>query len=408
MAFSARVIDVDSLASAHRELRKIGSDEQGVRIMAPKGVFRAVKVGGVPLKAAIILKEEMLARGGEAAVNRGVAGLSVETTDVLLLGTLAQYRSLLKVLSVQPFRLREIGRTIAKALDEVEPAARRRVWRCTGRDIALGERTLVMGILNVTPDSFSDGGRYFGAEEAMDHARRLVEAGADIIDVGGESTRPGSEGIGAEEELRRVLPVVKGIAVEMPRVAVSVDTYRARVAEECIAAGAAIINDISGFQEAPEIASVVARHGAGAVLMHRQGRPRDMQVNPSYEDVVPEILAYLATSVAVAENAGCSRDSLMIDPGIGFGKNFDHNLEVLRRLDEFRALGLPLLLGTSRKSFIGKILDLPATERAEGTIATVVLAIARTAVDVVRVHDVKEVARAVRVADAVSRREDGS
>lgn len=142
--------------------------------------------------------------------------------------------------------------------------------------------------------------------------------------------------------------------------------------------------------------------------MHRQGRPRDMQVNPSYEDVVPEILAYLATSVAVAENAGCSRDSLMIDPGIGFGKNFDHNLEVLRRLDEFRALGLPLLLGTSRKSFIGKILDLPATERAEGTIATVVLAIARTAVDVVRVHDVKEVARAVRVADAVSRREDGS
>lgn len=405
--FIARVLEIDSLQAGRAELAKIGCDEPGVRIMGPKAVFRAVKIENVPLKAAIILKEEMLARGGEAAVNKGVAALSVDETDVLLLGTLAQYRSLLKVLAIQPFRLKQVGEAIAKALGEAEPKARRRQWRCREHIITLGDRTLVMGILNVTPDSFSDGGRYFEIEAALAHARRLVADGADIIDVGGESTRPGSESVGVEEELRRVLPVVKAIVEEFPRVPVSVDTYRSRVAEACLAAGASIVNDISGFQEEPEIAVVAARYGAGAVLMHRQGCPKEMQVNPHYEDVIPEIIDYLRTSVRIAEDAGCSLESLVIDPGIGFGKNFEHNLEVLRRLSELRALGLPILLGTSRKSFIGRILDLPPSERVEGTIATVVMAIAQGAVDIVRVHDVKEVARAIRVADTIARARRG-
>lgn len=265
----------------------------------------------------------------------------------------------------------------------------------------MGVRTLVMGILNVTPDSFSDGGKFPNADAAVQHGRRLMAEGADIVDVGGESSRPGAAPVPEDEELRRVIPVVEKLAREAGAV-VSVDTCKARVAEEAVAAGAAIINDISALRSDPRMAEVAARTGAGVVLMHMKGTPKDMQENPAYGDVVGEIAAFLAGRGEAARRAGVSGEAIAYDPGIGFGKTPAHNLELVRRLAEFRGLGGPILVGPSRKSFIGAVLDLPAAGRLEGTAAVVALAVAGGA-DVVRVHDVREMVRVAKVADAIVR-----
>ncbi len=267
----------------------------------------------------------------------------------------------------------------------------------------LGARTHVMGVLNVTPDSFSDGGLFAGHGAAMGHARSMASQGADIIDIGGESTRPGAEPLTDEEELRRILPVIERIAAELP-VPISVDTYKARVARKALAAGASIVNDISGLRFSPDMARVVADHGAAVVLMHIKGTPRDMQMNPVYGDVVGEIMDYLEESAAIALKAGVGRERILVDPGIGFGKTVQHNLEIIDRLDEFRTLGFPTVLGTSRKRFIGTVLNIPEPrDRVEGTAATVALAIQRGA-HIVRVHDVGYMMKVARMTDAIVRR----
>ncbi len=271
-------------------------------------------------------------------------------------------------------------------------------WTIGKRSFDWGTRTFVMGILNVTPDSFSDGGAHDQFERAIAHAERLLAEGADILDIGGETTRPGSEGVSLELELARVLPVVRHLAAHTDAV-LSIDTSKPEVAEAALAAGAHLINDVTGLGS-PEMLRVLEQAGAPAVAMHMQGTPATMQVDPRYDDVVREVRAALAQALETARAAGVAR--VMVDPGIGFGKTQEHNLELMRHLAEFRALGAPLLVGTSRKGFIGKILDLPVDERVEGTMATVSLAVAQGA-DVVRVHDVKEAVRTVRVADAVVR-----
>ncbi|MFA5352985.1 MAG: dihydropteroate synthase [Thermodesulfovibrionales bacterium] len=258
-----------------------------------------------------------------------------------------------------------------------------------------------MAVLNVTPDSFSDGGLFFDKSRAVEQAHRLVEEGADILDIGGESTRPGSDPVSSEEELRRTIPVIEAIAGEIP-VPISIDTYKADVAERALEAGAAMVNDISGLRFDPEMAGVVARYAVPLCVMHTGGRPKEMQQNPQYEALIPEVLASLRESVRMAEDAGIASDKIIIDPGIGFGKTFLHNLEIIRNLREFTALGRPILMGVSRKAFIGKILgDLPAGERIEGTAAAVAIAIFNGA-NIVRVHDLKEMARVARVADAIT------
>ncbi|MDW8104481.1 MAG: dihydropteroate synthase [Armatimonadota bacterium] len=267
----------------------------------------------------------------------------------------------------------------------------------------LRERTVIMGILNVTPDSFYDGGRYNQLDAAVQRALQMVEEGADIIDIGGESTRPGSQPVSEEEELRRVLPVIEAVRqrVDVP---ISVDTTKSRVAERALQAGACMVNDISGLGFDPHMAETVARYGALCCIMHIQGTPQTMQQNPHYDDVVRDISRYFEQRLALAERAGIPRDRIWLDPGIGFGKTVQHNLEILRRLREFTVFGLPLLIGTSRKSFIGKILgDLPPEERLEGTAATIAIAIANGA-SAVRVHDVREMLRVARVTDAIVRR----
>lgn len=271
-----------------------------------------------------------------------------------------------------------------------------RTMRFSGRALTFGARTLVMGILNLTPDSFSDGGDFLPVDAAVAHARRMLEQGADIIDIGGESSRPGHVRIGAEEELRRVLPVIRRLARETDAI-LSLDTIRAEVAEEGVKNGVHILNDIWGFQEDAKLAEVAARHGTPVVLMHNQ------HGSEYAGDMMDEIKRFLRESVRIAREAGVADDRIILDPGIGFGKTSEQNMRVMARLGELRELGYPILLGASRKSMIGKILDLPPKERTEGTVATTVLGIAQ-GVDIVRVHDVTENLRAARVADAIVRR----
>jgi dihydropteroate synthase len=258
------------------------------------------------------------------------------------------------------------------------------------------DRVLVMGILNVTPDSFFNGGRFGREEEAVAHGLRLVAEGADLIDVGGESTRPGAEPVPVEEEIGRVVPVIRLLRKKVG-VPISVDTTKAEVAEAALSAGADIVNDISALRFDPKMPRVVAKAGAGLVLMHMQGTPRDMQASPHYQDVVREVREFLAERVEAAVDAGIDRAQIAVDPGIGFGKTTEHNLWLLRRLTEFSELGQPILVGPSRKSFIGQILNLPVEERLEGTLAACAVAVARGA-DIVRVHDVGPVRRAVDLA----------
>ena len=261
------------------------------------------------------------------------------------------------------------------------------------------ERVLVMGTLNLTPDSFYDGGRYSTEAAAIERALRMVEEGADIIDIGGESSRPGARPVSAAEELERVIPVIEGIH-RRTDILLSVDTTRAAVATEAIEAGASIVNDISALRFDPKMAGVVAKSNAFVVLMHMKGMPETMQNGPSYNNPAEEIKAFLAERIEVAISAGIPADKIIIDPGIGFGKRLSDNLAIIRGLPRFSALGAPILVGLSRKSFLGDILNLPAEERLEGTIAANAIAILNGA-DIIRVHDVKEGRRTADVVRAL-------
>ncbi len=272
---------------------------------------------------------------------------------------------------------------------------RRNTLICGNHKLELGTRTYVMGILNVTPDSFSDGGEYVDIDEAMVHANEMIESGVHIIDVGGESTRPGATELSADDEIKRVVPVVQRLVKDLDTV-ISVDTYKATVAEEVLKAGAHIINDVWGLQRDEKMASVVAKYGVPVIIMHNQ-------IGTEYKtDIMKEILDFLKQSINIALEAGVKRENIILDPGIGFGKTPDQNMVVMSRLGELNDLGYPILLGTSRKSMIGKILDLPAKERVEGTVATTVMGIIQ-GVDIVRVHDIKENLRAAMVTDVIVR-----
>ncbi|RLD02589.1 MAG: dihydropteroate synthase [Chloroflexi bacterium] len=276
-----------------------------------------------------------------------------------------------------------------------------------------GERTYIMGILNATPDSFSGDGLY--AENAQDmllQACSFIESGADILDVGGESTRPGSAPVDADEEMRRVIPIIRTIAEHLPQTLISIDTYKASVAEAALNAGAHIVNDVWGLRADPELAHVVARVGCPVILMHNRSNPASVEVREKlgnayiateYADLLEEVKAELLESVEIAKQVGVKSEAIILDPGIGFGKTVEQNLELNNRLDEIRQLGYPVLLGPSRKSFIGYTLDLPADERLEGTAASVAIGIARGA-DIIRIHDVKEMTRVARMTDAIARR----
>ncbi len=277
-----------------------------------------------------------------------------------------------------------------------------RQWKLARRSLSYGERTLVMGVLNVTPDSFSDGGEFFSLERAVAHAEQMIAEAADIIDIGGESTRPGSAFVSEGEELQRVIPVIARVAAKTS-VPISIDTTKSSVARAAIAAGAEIVNDISGLRFDPLIADEAARAKAGLVLMHSRGTPKDMQQLPPVDDIMSEVIGELRNSVLVAEERGVARDRIAIDPGIGFGKTLAQNVELIAKLDQLviAFAEFPIMIGTSRKSFLGKLLDnAPADQRLHGTIASVAASVLNGA-HIVRVHDVKAAIQAVRVIDAV-------
>ncbi len=368
-------------------LRKLDVDEGGVRIMAPKGIHRLLWVEGFSTRGANILKQEMLARGGEVALPRAASLLSGKTTSCLIMGTLSQLRSLVAKLRGQAvFGLAGLAEEIETALAVTEEDLR---WDCRGRIFDLGERSLIMGILNVTPDSFSDGGRYHGLTAAVERAKTMAKEGAVIIDVGGESTRPGAPEVPVAEELARVLPVVEALVAELD-LPVSVDTRRGEVAQRVLDAGASLINDVSGDPE-PELLRAVAEHGAGLVLMHN-GRGR------TYTEFWSDVYRGLAGMLEGARAAGIGEEKVAVDPGIGFGKTVEQNLELVRGVGSLSSLGRPILLGPSRKSFIGAALDLPVEERLEGTLACVAVGVFQGA-HILRVHDVRAGARVARLAD---------
>ncbi|HHN63936.1 MAG TPA: dihydropteroate synthase [Nitrospirae bacterium] len=259
-----------------------------------------------------------------------------------------------------------------------------------------------MGILNVTPDSFSDGGTYFSRASAIDRALQMADEGADIIDIGGESTRPGAEPVSLEEELDRTIPVITELARKLS-IPISIDTYKAEVARRALEAGASIVNDISGLRFDPKMAETIAAYDAAVVIMHIKGTPKDMQVNPHYDDLFGEIISYLKEGIEMARSSGIDEEGMIVDPGIGFGKRPEHNLLIINQLKRFTVLDKPILMGVSRKSFIGIALDnAPPQERLEGTAAAVALSVYNGA-HIVRVHDVKEMVRVVRVVDAIKR-----
>lgn len=395
--YGMRWVTMDSVQEAKMALAQIGSDPGGIAHMAGKGLGRAIKLEQVPLRVAHILKQEMLSVGGDAAVHRDVITNNVVATDVMLLGTVRQLEHLASKVLAQPFGLKKVGQTLKQLLKTLEPA-KTRILDCRGKELELGKRTLVMGILNVTPDSFSDGGSYIGLEAAVAQAERMVEEGADILDIGGESTRPNHAEVSAEEEWRRLEPVLRMLLERIP-VPVSIDTYKAEVAAKALAAGAHLINDVWGLQKDENMAKVVGEYKAPVIVMHNQK-------GTDYHHLMGDIFRFLEKSIELAEAQGLSGDQIIVDPGIGFGKTTRQNLEVMARLAEFKALGHPILLGASRKSTIGNTLNLPVDERLEGTLATSVLGVAAQ-VDIIRVHDVQANVRAIKMADAIVREQRG-
>jgi len=398
-AHRARVLLLPSVQEARSQVARIGPTPPALEWLANKASFRPVRLEKVRGKAANILKQELLAVGGDCVVSPQVADFDDTPRPIVLLATMRQYEHLVAKLQNQPLGLPQIGQELRVALDHYEQS-QRPALQCPHGEISIGQRTLVMGIINMTPDSFAGDGLSGSAQAALQQAEEFAAVGADIIDIGGESTRPGTSTITAEEELQRVLPALRAVreAVGLP---VSIDTSRAQVARQALAEGADIINDVYALRGEGMLA-VAGEAAVPVVIMHMQGTPKDMQQNPTYEDLITEIYDFFAGRIEAATDAGIAEQQIIIDPGFGFGKAVNHNLEIVRRLREFRSLGRPILVGPSRKSTIGKVLDRPVDQRRWGTAATCAAAIINGA-DIIRVHDVAQMTEVARMTDAIVR-----
>jgi len=370
------------LASHEKEMIELEVCQEGIDIMVAKMRHLTFMVRELDPRAANVLKQEMLAADGEAAIPYHALSDLSKPTDCLISGTQRQFQIVVAKLVTQPFGLKALAEDLAEAMKALDRPR---------------ERPRIMGILNATPDSFSDGGEFLEPEAAIAHAKRMKDEGADIIDIGGESTRPGAEIVSPEQQLERVLPVIQ--VLKGHDLMISIDSRSHVVVERAIQEGASMANLVGGLRD-KDMANVLAGVNVPIVLMHMQGEPHNMQDNPEYQDVMDDIVDWAREQISVAEEAGIGKDRVIIDPGIGFGKTLEHNLEIINRLGELRVLGVPILLGPSRKSFIGKITGAEAGQRLEGSLAAAVLGHANGA-DILRVHDVKETALALAVAHAV-------
>ena len=382
-------------------IASIGAHPASVPIFTHKAAIVPYKLLQVRTPAANILKQEMLAAGGDAVVPTGCIVNADKYVDVLLLGTLKQYKLLLKKLELmQYFGLKQVAEELQAAVDSALAPQTLKTILADGRVLTY-DKMCVMGILNITPDSFYAGSRVPVLDDVLTRAGQMLEQGAQILDIGGESTRPGSDSVDGEEERRRVLPVVAALRKEYPEAILSVDTYRADTAEAALEAGADIINDISAMEADPHMLDVAVRTKAPIILMHMRGTPKNMQQNCQYQDVVQEVAVYLAERAQLLRECGVGRDKIILDPGIGFAKDVEQNLRLMRDLHVLTSFGYPVLLAASRKSTIGAVLGgVPADERLEGTIATSLQAVYAGA-QMVRVHDVQANVRAIRMLEGI-------
>ena len=396
--YSLRCLDLTGPAEALDALKRVGVDPYGLEAMLPKMSGLNLLLEGVPCKVANIIKQEMLSIGGDAAVCRGAVACSVPKTDVILIGTEKQIGRFTAKVGVQPFGLQDLAGAIECLM--ANKVRETFLLKTSRREFVLGERPWIMGILNVTPDSFSDGGRHNTVDAAVARGLQMVAEGADIIDIGGESSRPGAEPVSPAEEKARVVPVIKKLALKV-KVPISIDTTKAVVAREAVAHGAEIINDISALRFDRGMPEAVAATGAAVVLMHMRGTPKDMQKGKIvYRSVVGDVLAFLRERVAFALDCGIEVERIMVDPGIGFGKTPGDNLKLLKHLPELQVLGLPVLTGVSRKAFIGGITGGEPSERADGTAAAVAVAVMKGC-HVLRVHDVAMMKKVATVTRAI-------
>ena len=374
------------------EMASMGVDPVGIDIMEGKSRHHLIRLDDVDLRAALILKQDMLSLGGEAALCREAAGLAIRKTPVLLMGTTRQMRGLVSKLGEQPFKLADLSRSIEELLDNIDNGSR---YVVRGQDLLSGGRKAVVGILNVTEDSFSDGGKYAERESAVARGIEMAAQGADIIDVGGESTRPGARPVSAKEEMENVIPVIRDLVAEGVN-SISVDTTRSEVAEKAIQEGACILNDISGMTFDPRMLHVAAASEASVILMHTRGRPETMLDDLVYDDLMGEVCSYLEGAMDLAMGEGIPAERICLDPGIGFGKSIEQNLELISRIGELRSLGAAVMVGASRKSFIGRLTGADVEHRMPGSISAAVAAAMKGA-DMVRVHDIVETVQAMAV-----------
>jgi dihydropteroate synthase len=394
MRYSLRLISSRSSDTIERHLAKAGVDPEGIAIIKNKSERFIIKVDNVKAAAANIIKQQLLSIGGDAAVHRDVITGKPPLSTVYILTDRRRIEALAEKLEHQPFALSELGRDIIRLVEDHESPPQH-IPLPGGGTIDLSDGPIVMGVLNVTPDSFSDGGSYNDPEQAVDRAHQMVEEGAGIIDIGGESSRPGAGELPAEDELARIQPVLERLSGRLG-VPVSIDTRKAEVARTALDLGAVIINDISGFTRDPGMIPLAAKSGAAVVVMHMKGTPKTMQDDPSYDDVVSEILQWIEERTGILISNGVSPDKIIVDPGIGFGKRLADNIEILQELGDFRSLGFPVLVGHSRKSFIGMITGREPDERLWGGLAALAKCLDGGA-RILRVHDVKETIDFIKV-----------
>jgi dihydropteroate synthase len=401
-----RILSVEDSKKIVQVMRDIDVDPYGIKIMLPKAISYAIKVNSVSNIAANILKQQMLSLGGDVAVARGALTGKTKKTDCLIMANLVQINRLCDKLKKQPFGLDSLCSDIALSLKNYQ---RDKFTIDLGRHrLNLGKRACIMGILNLTPDSFSGDGFYKsykatgpeGRKAILDFAQKMAQEGADIIDIGGESTRPGAKPVSVKEELIRTIPAIKALAKEV-KVPISIDTYKPEVARQALDNGASIVNDITGLRN-PKMGRIIAKYNAAVIIMHMKGNPRTMQDNPQYTNLIEEIIYYLKAGTQRANVFGIDKEKIIIDPGLGFGKTFEDNLRILNNLGDFKVLGRPILVGPSRKSFIGKILGRQPKERVLGSVSACVLAV-KNGASIVRVHDVREANEALKVSDAINK-----
>jgi dihydropteroate synthase len=392
-----RVREIKGPEEAKRAFKKLGVHSKGVSIMTPKAVFKCLEIKGLTPVEAGFLKQGILSKGGECALPMKTFKTKSEgQVDAIMMGTHYQFRDLSQRLKDQPWGLKDLPGMINDAIKSYE--AKGFVLLKSGKKMTLGKRTRIMGVINVTPDSFSDGGRFLGTEDAVKQGAILVKHGADILDVGGESTRPFSNPVSIDEELKRVIPVIKKLSKKV-KVPISIDSYHTEVVQKALGAGASMVNDINGLRT-KGMAELVAKAKVPIIIMHMKGTPKTMQKKPRYSDCIGEIYDFLSGMVQVALAAGVRPERIIIDPGIGFGKRVEDNLVIIKRLGEFRSMGFPVLLGPSRKSFIGTLTGLDVDQRLYGSLGSVAAGVINGA-DIVRVHDVLETKRTIEMLDHI-------